>query len=86
MKRIDIDGVVHLSSRERWGALIGGLAAMATAAFLCWFLFSIPLEVLRLFALIAGVPMAALGLSAILLAIRPEKTYWVQEITSHFLS
>ena len=82
MKRIDIDGVVHLSSKERWGALIGGSVSIAAAILFCWFLFSIPLpvEFLWLGALIAASPLIALGVSAILLAIRPEKTYWIQEI------
>ncbi len=85
MRDIDIEGIVHLSSKERYAALFGGILIIPCGIVVGWWMFTyIPiwLFLLHFSAFIIGLYSLVGGISLILLAIHPAKIYWIQELSS----
>ena len=72
MKSIDTDDL-HLSSNERWLALLGGIAGAACGAWFVRFVFmNVPVPWLQGLALIPGAALTFMGVSSIVYAINPK--------------
>ena len=88
MKSVDIEGIVHLSSKERYAALLGGICILVCGIMLNWFIFTfIPVEIAipHIIAVFLGLVFFVYGISFVLLAIHPAKTYAIQEIAESLL-
>lgn len=84
MRDVNIEGKVNPSSRERWTALIGGILFIPCGPILAYFVFTnIPISIFipHMCAIVLSIISTSAGLSLILLAIRPEKEYIIQNIT-----
>ena len=72
MKDIDIEGL-HLSSKERWLSLLGGIAGATWGVWFVRFVFmNVPVPWLQGLSLIPGVSLVFIGISSIVYAINPK--------------
>jgi len=88
MGAVNIEGVVHLCSRERWACLLGGICVIFSGLAIAYCVFKyIPIYIAIphcCVVLIASISIAG-GISLILLAIHPTKIYWVQELLDYIM-
>lgn len=71
MKGIDKEGL-HLSSRERWFALLAGVVVTACGVGFVRWSFTIPVPPLQILSLFPGVTLTFLGIFTIVFAINPK--------------